>query len=151
MVDILHLAHSEAGTVGGGLHEQREPELLDDVFLVKLILVSVSDKDAVCHRDAESPEVIVQGELVECERLNEHSACRVRYLEQVKISLQLSVLARSAVYSDIDVVKMVSDTVLNEREVVAVDTGREAIVKVHMPVETSHLDYIDIISLLVEE
>ena len=72
-------------------------------------------------------------------------------MQQLKVALQHAILTRCAVYCDVGIIEDYGLSVMNEREIVLVDSCRCAVLQVNMPVQALHIDDIYVITFLVEE
>ena len=106
--------------------------------------------NAIGHRATERLQVVVQRELVERQRLNQHITSRVRQVDEVKVALQDTVLARGAMDGDVGVVKTHFLSLVHKREVVTVDGGSSALRKIHMPVLESQNGNKHVVTVLIK-
>ena len=114
------------------------------------VLSVTEDKHVTCVSTTEGLQVVIQCELVESQRLDQHVASRVRQTDHVKITLQHTVLARSAMNGDIGIVKTDFFTILQEREIILVDDRFLTVGQVHMPVILPNHDDINVVTVMVK-
>ena len=151
LVLVLHLRHAEAAAVGGGLDEARHSDALFHLVVADEFFIATADEQAVGHADTIAAQVVVEYKLVERHGLDEYAAGAVGQVDELKVALQQAVLSGCAVDGDVGIVEDDQFVALFEREVVAVDGSRCSVSEHGMPVETSHLDDVDVVALLVEK
>ena len=150
-VEILHLRHTKAGTVGSRFHEARHAHRLEQLLFGKLFLLTMTDEDAGCNVHTIAGKVFVQDIFVEGQRLHQYAAGAIGQVEEFEIALHDTILARSTVDGDIGIVEPDGLAVEFEGEIVLVDFRRLATLQIHMPVEAFDIDDIDIVAFFVEE
>ena len=151
LVCVLHFGHSEARTVSNRLDKAGHAKDVLHLLLAELVLFPTFHQHTFGHFDAECSEVVVQNVLVEGHCFHQHTAGRVGYVQQLKVALHDSVLARGAVNGDVGVVEKHGFAFFHEREVVFVDAGCVAVVKANVPVLSLDGDDVDIVSLFIEK
>ena len=151
MIGVLHLRHAETAAVGCRLYETRHSDKALYLLVAVLVFLAATQQQAICHVHSVTFQIVVEHILVECHRLDEHTARAVWHLHELEIALHQSVLSRCAVYCYVGIVEHNSLSVLYKREVVAVDGSGRAVLKVDMPVRSFHVNDIHIVTFLVEE
>ena len=94
---------------------------------------------------------MIENKLIESHCLNQHSTGGIRKSNQIKIALKQTILTWSAMNSNISIIKKTSFTILDKREIIAVDFSRSAIRQFYMPVLSFDIHNINIITFLVKE
>ena len=151
LVLAFHLADAKTGTVGSRFHEARHTDALLYLIIAYQFLIALTDEQRLCYTDTVAAQILVQHELIERHRLNQYATGRVRQSDEVKVTLQDTILARCTMNGDIGVVKEGGLAVYHEREIVAVNLGRQTVGQFNMPVLSLDINDIDVIALLVEE
>ena len=100
---FLHFRYSETASSHVWFDKAGQSDFLD--YFIVGYAARLAQQNRFCHANSESFQVLIAGEFIERESRYEYIAGGVRYSQQVKISLQDAVFARSAVNSDIGKVK----------------------------------------------
>ena len=115
------------------------------------MLEPFTDDEAFADADTESFQVLVQGEFIERHGLHEHVRCGVRQMDEVEISLQDTVLTRSAMYGDVGEIRPDTLAAFHEAEIVAVHVRTAPAFQMSLPCHTFDFNDINFISFLVEK
>ena len=135
----LDLSCAEGGPAPGRLHKARQTNARHYLLVRHLFVVTYLDEQTVCNRNAKSPHVIVENELVVSHCFDKDITCRVRHLNEVEVTLQFSVLAWSTMNGDVSEVGMNLLAVMHETKVVSIDLRATSIRKQSLPLASMNL------------
>ena len=132
--------YAKAGTAGIRFDKTRQTDFAD-YFLVG-DFKPFAENQRFGYSDSETFQILVASELIECYGRNQYITTGVRNPQQVKVTLQDTVLTRSAVNGDISEIEKLLFAILHESEVVTVDGSFSAVGQYDFPTVSFHLYYI---------
>src|SRR5574344_1478795 len=120
LVNIIHLGNTKATAVSGGLNETRHADTFFNFLVTDKLFISLTNKQAVSYAHTETTQILVQDKLIECHCFHQHTACRIRKMNQFEITLQDTIFTRSSVNCDISEIRLYEFPVFHKRKVITV-------------------------------